>query len=421
MEIYDSLQTEESDAADIEEWQPPLDHADDLISSFRQPSDVADCTRDEAFSYLQEIARTPLLTRDEEGELFEQFEAATQRITELFSQLPSFILAPVGFKLNQERGAKTKSRLEGMWWSPMEITTILAQIHQNLIAYQKEQAKERTESGNCAKGNEHPQWDMDSKQLDKLWKALNDAVQKMHAAKWKLVEANLLLVASIAKQYHLYSASLSFLDLMQEGSIGLMKAVEKFERQRGHRFSTYATWWIMQAIKRVLEDQCQTIRVPSYVRGTLREIHQARAKLIRDFEREPDIQEIAEVVDMPESRVIEILQSATATISLDSPVCEFSPEATISELLADESQVKPEEVVLSLSEKESFEKAFNTLLPREAFVIQLRYGLTDGEEHTLTEIGGKLGISRERVRQIQEEALCKLRHPTRAQYLKELL
>jgi RNA polymerase primary sigma factor len=177
----------------------------------------------------------------------------------------------------------------------------------------------------------------------------------------------------------------------------------------------------MQAIKRALDQQSQTIRIPCYVGETRRSIKQAQTKLARDLEREPGIKEIAEVVEMAESRVIEILQSTKGTISLDSPLSESSPDATISDLLADDSQVTPEEELLSNSEKESLEKVLNTLAPRETLVIKLRYGLTDGTEYTLAEIGRQLGISRERVRQIEDEALRKLRHHTRVQYLKELL
>jgi RNA polymerase primary sigma factor len=305
----------------------------------------------------------------------------------------------------------------------MHISTLLEQIRKEIKVYQQ-----------CADTKEMPTFSNHPEECERLtkecerltklwpeWPELSNAVQQIQKVKLKIVEANLLLVASIAKQHNFNKSSLSFLDLMQEGSIGLMKAVEKFDLQRGYRFSTYATWWIMQAIKRALDQQSQTIRIPCYVGETRRAIKQAQTKLARDLEREPGIKEIAEVVEMAESRVIEILQSTKGTISLDSPLSESSPDATISDLLADDSQVTPEEELLSNSEKESLEKVLNTLAPRETLVIKLRYGLTDGTEYTLAEIGRQLGISRERVRQIEDEALRKLRHHTRVQYLKELL
>lgn len=383
-----------------------------LISSFRQRGDVPDGTRDEAFSYLQEIARTPLLTPEEEVKLFRRFEEEKKKITELLDQLPTTILKEVRPKASKRRGAKQKTT-NGTWWSPMHISTLLEQIRKEIKVYQQ-----------CADTKEMPTFSViaeECERLTKLWPELYDAVQQIQKVKLEIVEANLLLVASIAKQHNFNKSSLSFLDLMQEGSIGLMKAVEKFDLQRGYRFSTYATWWIMQAIKRALDQQSQTIRIPCYVGETRRAIKQAQTKLARNLEREPGIKEIAEVVEMAESRVIEILQSTKGTISLDSPLSESSPDATISDLLADDSQVTPEEELLSNSEKESLEKVLNTLAPRETLVIKLRYGLTDGTEYTLAEIGRQLGISRERVRQIEDEALRKLRHHTRVQYLKELL
>jgi RNA polymerase sigma factor (sigma-70 family) len=407
-EFLSVLPTDESDNnnEEIDDEEP-----DDLISSFRRRGEVADSTKDEAFSYLQEIARTPLLTPEEEVELFKKFEEGKQGVTGILNQLPPSILERVRPKASRRRGAKQKST-NGMWWSPMNLATTLEQIKKEIKAYQRGEIEEIVTSENHI---------VECERLEKLWEQLNKPAQKIQEAKLKIVEANLLLVASIAKQHNFNRSSLSFLDLMQEGSIGLMKAVEKFDLARGYRFSTYATWWIMQAIKRALDQQSQTIRIPCYVGETRRSIKQAQTKLERNLEREPDIKEIADMVKMSEGRVVEILQSTKGTISLDSPLSESSPDATISDLLADDSQVTPEDELLCSSEKESLERVLNTLAPREKLVIKLRYGLADGTEYTLAEIGRQLGISRERVRQIEDEALRKLRHHTRVQYLKELL
>ena len=409
-----ALPTDKSDGRDIE--NSPDDDIDDeqeteLISSFRKRTDVTDGTRDEAFSYLQEIARTPLLKPKEEVDLFRKFEDGKEAVAELLDQLPESILAEVRPKVGKRRGARQQAE-NGLWWSPMNLGIILEQVRRVIMAYQCAETEESQASTNHAD---------ECERLETLWIRLEIAAQKVHDAKLKIVEANLLLVASIAKQHNFNKSALSFLDLMQEGSIGLMKAVEKFDLKRGYRFSTYATWWVMQAIKRALDQQSQTIRIPCYVGETRRSIKQAQSSLARDLEREPDITEIAKIVDMPESRVIEILQSTKGTISLDSPLSEASPDATVSDLLADDAQITPEEELLCVSEKESLEKVLNTLAPRETLVIKLRYGLTDGTEYTLAEIGRQLGISRERVRQIEDEALRKLRHHTRVRHLKELL
>ena len=408
-----SVPTDRTNEVDDEENSITDDTTENsLISSFRRRSDVADSNRDEAFSYLQEIARTPLLTPEEEVKLFQKFEVGKQKITALLNQLPLCILEKVRPKTGRRRGAKQKET-NGIWWSPMHVATLLEQIKKEIKIYQKHVETDVTMAlSNPAE---------ECERLATLEDDLHDAVEIIQKAKRKIVEANLLLVASIAKQHNFNKSSLSFLDLMQEGSVGLMKAVEKFDLARGYRFSTYATWWIMQAIKRALDQQSQTIRIPCYVGETRRSIKQAQSKLARDLEREPGIKDIAEAVGMPESRVIEILQSTKGTISLDSPLSESSPDATISDLLADDSQVTPEEELLSNSEKESLETVLGTLAGRETLVIKLRYGLTDGTEYTLAEIGRRLGISRERVRQIEDEALRKLRHHTRVQYLQELL
>lgn len=407
-----SVPTDRTNEVDEEDSMTEDTTEDSLISSFRRRSDVSDGNRDEAFSYLQEIARTPLLTPEEEVRLFQKFEEGKQKVTALLDQLPLCILEKVRPKTGRRRGAKQKET-NGIWWSPMHVATLLEQIQKEIKVYQKLVRADVTmtptdQAEEC-------------KRLDTLQDDLYDAVEIIQKAKRKIVEANLLLVASIAKQHNFNKSSLSFLDLMQEGSVGLMKAVEKFDLARGYRFSTYATWWIMQAIKRALDQQSQTIRIPCYVGETRRSIKQAQSKLARDLEREPGIKDVAEAVGLPENRVIEILQSTKGTISLDSPLSESSPDATISDLLADDSQVTPEEELLSNSEKESLEMVLGTLAGRETLVIKMRYGLTDGTEYTLAEIGRQLNISRERVRQIEDEALRKLRHHTRVQYLQELL
>ena len=384
---------------------------EDLILSFRHGGAAGDRARDDAYSYLQEIGKTPLLTQQEETELFQQFDAARQWVAELLDQLPPSILERVRFQSAAGRRAERNPK-PGMWWSPMNIAPILEWIQKEIKAYQRALTVECTASDDGAEARSR---------LAQLWTALTDAAGQMHEAKMKIVEANLLLVASITKQHHFPQSSVSFLDLMQEGSIGLMKAVEKFDLQKGYRFSTYATWWIMQAITRARHQQSQTVRVPCYIGERQRAIKEATTKLEIDLERRPDLTEIAEAVDMPKDRVIEILQGTQRTVSLSAPLSESSPDTTISDLLADESQVTPEEEFMSRSEEELLDKVLGTLAAREALVIKLRFGLADGEEHTLCEIGRKLGVTRERVRQIEVDALRKLRHSTRTEYLKELL
>ncbi len=413
----ESIKDDEIEEEDVEE----VEDVDDLILSFRQESNTGDRSRDEAFSYLQEIARTALLTPDEEVSLFKQFGDAAQRISDEFDRLPPQVLERVQWESNQRFGTKPASK-PGLWWSPMNIAQILEQIQKEIKVYLGELPAHSDamsgESNGAPHSNAHT---LTSEQVKEVLGKLDDAAREMQDAKLQIVEANLLLVASIVKQHHFPHSSLSFLDLMQEGSIGLMKAVEKFDLERGYRFSTYATWWIMQAIKRAIDQQSQTIRVPCYVGERRRTIRQAQARLSRELERKPNLSEIAEAVDMPETRVAEILQGIKQTISLSSPLSESSPDTTISDFLADDLQDTPEEEFMSRSGEELLERVLGTLTSREALVIKLRYGLVNGTEHTLAEIGRQMGVSRERIRQIEEDALRKLRHPTRKQYLKELL
>ena len=395
-----------------------LNEGDDLISKYKpRAGDGMDGTRDEAFSYLQEIARTPLLKPKQEVELFQDFNRGKEQVTKLFQQLPPVIIERVRLKIKRRRGAKHKTEEDPDWWSPMDLDLILKRIEIEIKKYQIEVGTFHSPAIVDVLDKDLSNFDF----FNSFWEVLKIAAGEVQYAKMCIVEANLLLVASIAKKHNFNRSSLSFLDLMQEGSIGLMKAVEKFDLKRGFRFSTYATWWIMQAIKRALDQQSQIIRIPCYVGETRRSIRQAQSKLSRELERDPNPKEIAEVVNLSESRVIEILQSTRSTVSLDSPISDSSSDATVSDLLPDEDQTLPEQELLVSSEKESLERVLSTLSEREKDVIKWRYGLRDGTEYTLAEIGRRLDISRERVRQIEDEALRKLRHASRIQYLKELL
>ena len=373
----------------------------ELISSFRPSDDMSGTTRDEISAYIQAIARTPLLTVEEEVACFERFEAASQRVSSLLNQLP----LPILHRVRQRERLRTKRKTnEARWWSSMHISDIVEQVKAELKVYQ-------AEGKTAASPNEEPAG---------LVARLCHAVQQLQEAKAQIVEANLLLVVSIVKQLYYPRSPLSFLDAIQEGSIGLMRAVEKFDLARGNRFSTYATWWIRQAVKRAIDEQCQNIRLPAYVWEAQRAIRQAQTELTRELGREPSYEEVAEAVGMTEERTVEILQGARGTVSLSSPIDEAESEAVISDLVADPSQLSPEDELMSRSGEALLDDILDTLNEREALIIKLRYGLYDSIEYTLAEIGRKLGISRERVRQIESGAMDKLREHSRRQRLKEL-
>ncbi len=375
----------------IEVIEVPGDDAGDVVDS-RLPTakDLKTPSYDPVRMYLKEIGRVALLTAAQEVDLAMRIEAGEMAAELLLSIADSN-------KVDQKRFRK--------------VVEAVVRIR----AHQLDPEKSLRVEGI---GRETISARYRAKDLAETTAFLRRVERDVHVARAKLIEANLRLVVSISKRY--VSRGMAFLDLTQEGNLGLIRAVEKFDYSRGYKFSTYATWWIRQAITRAIADQSRVIRIPVHMTEYINKVTRAQRDLVQTLGREPTPEEIGTRVDMPGDKVQEILAMSRDPLSLESPVGE-EEDAHLGDFIEDASAIEPIDAASFAMLQEQIGSVLHTLSSREKKVVELRFGLLDGHPRTLEEVGLEFGVTRERIRQIESKTLSKLRHPSRAQKLRDYL
>jgi RNA polymerase primary sigma factor len=373
----------------IEVIEVPGDELGDSVAAARIDVDLLKApTNDPVRMYLKEIGKVPLLTAAQEVDLARRIEAG-ELATELQAQ------------------AELEDKVD-----PKRLKTVIEEV----VAIRDHQLEKFGKVEGIGRDRTPKSWK--PKTREDLEDFLRRVERDGQLAKKKLIEANLRLVVSIAKRY--VGRGMLFLDLIQEGNLGLIRAVEKFDHSKGFKFSTYATWWIRQAITRAIADQARTIRIPVHMVETINKLVRIQRQLLQDLGREPSPEEIGKQMGIPAEKVREILKVSQEPVSLHTPIGE-EEDSQLGDFIEDSEAVVPVDAASFILLQEQLESVLHTLSEREKKVIQLRFGLIDGHPRTLEEVGREFGVTRERIRQIESKTLSKLRHPSRSQKLRDYL